>query len=256
MKQVVAQFGFFILFFCFIGFSMITESCKHDPFLPEMVMPMDTMTIDTMPMDTMPIDTMGMPCDTEKIYFKTDVLPIFNSNCATAGCHDAQTGEAGIMLNSYDNIIATSKVKPFSLNDSDLYERITETDDEKRMPPPPRERLTPAQVQIIVKWILQGADNLQCDEIPDCDTIAVSYSTIVNPILVTHCVGCHGTTNPSGGVSLKTYEGVRSVAMNGRLAGAINHQAGYIAMPFNLDKLPNCEISQITSWINQGALNN
>ncbi len=50
-------------------------------------------------------------------------------------------------------------------------------------------------------------------------------------------------------------EGVAAVPASGQLVGAITHSPGYTAMPFGGDMLPDCEIAQITSWVNNGAIN-
>ena len=118
--------------------SMVMPSCVHDSFSPVDPGSIDTtgMPIDTTPVDTMAIDTtLGTPCDTNLVYFTQDVLPILVSNCAKSGCHDTQTHEEGVILNNFNNVINTGKVKPFDLNKSKLYKAITTTSGEGRMPP-------------------------------------------------------------------------------------------------------------------------
>jgi hypothetical protein len=256
MKNILSGFGFFLLVALFGLFTITTESCKHEPLLLDMVIPIDTMPTDTMPIDTMMIDTSGIPCDTDKVYFSRDILPILNSNCAISGCHDPQSATEGVILNSYENLFGTTKVRAFDLNDTEIYELITESDESKRMPPAPQSPLAIDQIQTIAKWILQGADSLSCDEINTCDTIAVSYMTDIVPILQNNCYGCHGSVAPSGNIMLNSFTGVSTVAENGRLVGAVTHSTGYESMPQNQDKLPDCDIANIVGWVNQGAKNN
>ncbi|MCF8309705.1 MAG: hypothetical protein K9I68_11910 [Bacteroidales bacterium] len=47
---------------------------------------------------------------------------------------------------------------------SEIYERITETEEDDRMPPPPNERLSQEKIDKIRKWIKQGAKNSECDK--------------------------------------------------------------------------------------------
>lgn len=256
MKQFLSKISLGVFIIGFAWLTISTESCRHDPFLPDLVMPIDTMTIDTMVIDTMTIDTNSMPCDTDLVYFNRDILPILNSSCSIPECHDDITATEGIILNSYDKVIATSKVKPFNLNGSELYEVITDMDEDKRMPKPPNERLTPDEVQLIAKWILQGALNLVCDDPVECDTVSVSFAETISPLLQTNCVGCHNTTGPSGGVMLDNYGGVQTVALDGRIVGVVTHQSGFPKMPKNLGQLPDCDINHIIAWVNQGANNN
>lgn len=90
-----------------------------------------------------------------------------------------------------------------------------------------------------------------------CDTlVTMTYSTHVAPLLKSKCTTCHGGSSPSAGIGLDTYEGVKKVADNGKLYGAINHSPSYQPMPKGGDKIVFCQIRQIKIWIDKGALNN
>ena len=249
--------GFVICFF--LAGVVGVPACKHAPTVvgDDEFFPPDTTD---MPTDTMPdpVDTSTLvPCESDVVYFKYDVLPIFVSNCAFSGCHDAASAEDGVILTNYADAVATADVEPFDLGDSELYEVITEDDPDKRMPPPPAAPLTQAQIQVISAWILQGAQDLDCDpEAGECDTDNVSYAQTVRPVIQTHCQGCHSGNPPAGGIDLSTHAGVETVADNGRLYGAIAHLDGFSPMPQGGNKLPDCTIEQIESWVNAGAPNN
>lgn len=132
---------------------------------------------------------------------------------------------------------------------------ITETDLDKRMPPPPNAPLSAAQIDLIKRWINEGAVNT-ANCVTACNATVFTYAAAVKPIIDANCLGCHnGTATPSG-VNLATYAALRTVALNGRLAGAVNHQQGFAPMPRNAPKLSDCKISQITKWIQAGAPNN
>lgn len=227
------------------------SACTHDSF---MVDPVDTTgnPIDTMPIDTTPF----IPCEDGVIYFEYDVLPILISNCSVPTCHDDESHEHDIVLTSYDKVMASGKVKPFDLSDSDLFERITDTDVNKRMPKVPRIPLNQEQIQVIATWILQGAQDLTCDLDTLCDSENVSFSSTVYPIIQTNCRGCHSGQTPTGGISLETYSSISSIAQSGRLFGAIARLPGFTPMPKNRGPLQNCEIIQIKSWIDAGTPDN
>lgn len=227
-------------------------ACKHSPIVDDMMT--DTTDTDTMDNDTMPGDT-SEPCDSTVVYFQQEILPIFQSNCATSGCHDSQTAEEGVILNSYDNIINTGDVRPFNLDGSDVYERITEDDEDKRMPPPPASRLSSELVDKISLWILQGAKNNSCEE-EECETENMSYSDDIRPILQLNCYSCHSGSSPNAGLDLSQYSVVETISLNGRLLGAVKHQSGYTPMPYQTDMLNDCTIMKIESWVNDGAQNN
>lgn len=193
------------------------------------------------------------PCDPDTVYFLNDVLPILASNCAMSGCHDAATAQDDIILDNYFNTTQSGIIDPFDLNGSDLYEVITETDPDKIMPPPPANALTADQISMIATWINQGAQNNYCD---GCDSTDITFSGIIQPIINNSCKGCHSGTSPSGNISLENYFDVSTIALNGDLLGVINAEPGYVPMPYNSSPLPDCEIDQITNWVNQGAPNN
>lgn len=229
------------------------SACRHAPYVPN---PDDMSPVDT---THNPIDTTGQgtPCDPNTVYFDLQVLPILQSNCAFSGCHDAASAQDGVVLISYSEVMRTADVRPFNLNGSDLYEVITESDNDDVMPPTPRAQLTAAQIGTIGQWILQGALNLTCNaNAGGCNTTMMRFATNVRPVLQNSCNGCHSGTSPSGGIDLSTYDGVRAVALNGRLAGAIRRDAGFAAMPQGGNPLPACTTDQIVAWINDGALNN
>ena len=91
-----------------------------------------------------------------------------------------------------------------------------------------------------------------------CDTTVFTYKGAVAPIMKLNCTSsrCHDAVRPAAGINLTTYTGVKKVALNGRLWGAVSHANGYIAMPKGAPKLSNCNLTQIKKWIDAGVLNN
>jgi mono/diheme cytochrome c family protein len=228
----------------------IAGGCKHQ----ETPQPANTNTPGTTPTPTPnPAPTPNPnPADTG-ICFKRDILPIFLSNCAMSGCHDAISRQDGFQFTDYNSIINKEFV-PGNANGTELYEKITEDDNDKRMPPPPRPALTADQVTLIRRWINEGAKNT--DFSSDCDTNNFKFSTAVKPITEQYCKGCHNSAAPSAGIALDSYDGVKTVALNGRMLGAIKHLAGYKPMPQGGSKLSDCQVRQVEKWIAGGALNN
>jgi hypothetical protein len=201
---------------------------------------------------TFPEPPGGHPCDPDTVYFERDLLPILLSSCAQPGCHDAITQQDGVRLTDYASVMETGKVKPFDPEGSDMYENVVETDPDKRMPPPPLDPWPQENIDLLYKWINQGAQNLFCDEEP-CDTTNVTYTGVISGMIQKHCLGCHNNNNPLGGLSLEGYNNVLAVANDGRLLGVINHEAGYPAMPKNAAKLSDCKILQTQTWIDNGT---
>ena len=88
-----------------------------------------------------------------------------------------------------------------------------------------------------------------------CDTVDMSFSKDINPIIQKKCVPCHNYELYYNGRIYETYEGVKEVAETGLLLEVINH-SGNIKMPKDEPKLPDCEIDKFEAWVNQGFKNN
>jgi hypothetical protein len=190
------------------------------------------------------------------VCFETDVLPIFQTNCAKATCHDAASHQKGHVLDSYAHIVADG-ITPGNASHSKIYKVLFENGDD-RMPRAPNPELTTAQKALIGRWINEGAQNTtHCsDGSAGCDTTLFKFTNDIKPILANNCIGCHSGAAPPLGINLTTYDGVRQVALSGRLLGAITHSPGYQPMPQNANKLSDCKIIQIKKWITAGAPNN
>lgn len=89
-----------------------------------------------------------------------------------------------------------------------------------------------------------------------CDTLSLSFSKDVFPIISNDCNSCHSTAGSGGGIVLLTYAEVKAQVTNGKLVGSIIHAGGFSPMPKNSTKLSDCKINKIKAWISQGSLNN
>jgi len=89
-----------------------------------------------------------------------------------------------------------------------------------------------------------------------CGTIVSTYSGGVAPLINTYCIKCHNATTTRAGINLSTYDGVKTVAGNGKLLGSIKQATGYKPMPPGTTKLTGCQIRQIEKWVQSGAANN
>lgn len=186
------------------------------------------------------------------ICFETDVLPIFQSNCAKGGCHDAASHEEGYTLTSYATIMSKGIV-PGNPAASKIFEAITISKGEKFMPQG-APALTEQQLTTIRQWITAGAvEGGYCSG--PCDSVNVSYTTTIAPIISNYCLGCHNSASVPGG-SLATYTTVKEAALTGRLMGDIMHSAGYNPMPRGGAMLDECKLAQFRRWVAIGAPEN
>lgn len=217
------------------GTLLLVISCKHVP--PELPIPPPG----------------GGGTGTNTVCFESEILPIFQSNCAKSSCHDAATAQGGYVFDSYQNIIR-KKIIPGNATNSEVYEVLFKSGSD-RMPQAPNPDLTTEQKALIGRWINEGAKNTtNCRT--NCDTTQYKYAANISIIMTNYCVGCHGGPTPSANINLSNHAGVAAVAISGRLYSAVSHAAGYSPMPQNANKLSECQLTQIKKWVVNGALNN
>ena len=90
----------------------------------------------------------------------------------------------------------------------------------------------------------------------ECKTQNMSYTEDVLPILERNCLSCHNNASQQGGVNLEGYQALKSWVDNGAFLGSIKWEPGFSGMPQGGPPLPDCDLSKIEAWINQGALDN
>ena len=250
-KKIISGFiEFSLLLLIMLILTFLFFGCKHDPIL-------DPVASDGAGNTNGSSDTISIPestCDPDTTYFTNNILPLFISNCAKSGCHDAASHQKDIILNSYTNVMASGEIESGDPSEGDIMEVITEDDPDKIMPPPPNIPLTQNQISMITEWISQGAKNNSCSG--SCDTTNVTYTGTISPLLIAKCAGCHNSATSSGNINLTTYSGAQLQALNGRMLGAISHTPGYTPLPQGGSMLPDCEIDEIRIWIENGAPNN
>jgi Planctomycete cytochrome C len=191
------------------------------------------------------------------ICFESEILPLLKSHCARSGCHDAVSHKGNVVLDSYKNSLMSKDGRafvPFFPTKSKALKYIKGHEGEI-MPPPPNKPLSKDQIDLIEKWINEGAQNTRRSASSislDCDTLSVTFSNAIVPIIETNCLGCHSGSEPFAGFALETYEEVTIKAKSGHLLGAVKHLEGYEKMPLWAEKLSDCDILKIESWIDKG----
>lgn len=181
--------------------------------------------------------------------FERDVLPIFVSNCAMSGCHDAVTGADDYVLTNYGTITGSDGgkgINPGNPNRSEIWEVIESGE------MPPKRALTSMEKSIIKTWIADGAKNgMNCST--NCDSAVFTYSQAISPVITKQCIGCHQYPNASGGLDLSGYSSVKQTALSGALLNSLKGTNGFAKMPPSGAGLSECEINQFKKWIDNGA---
>lgn len=97
--------------------------------------------------------------DAPAVNFLRDIKPILSDKCFHCHGPDSQTRQADLRLDSREAVEASGVVEPGDASASMLFERISATDDELRMPPPDSNRsLSKREINLIRRWIESGAE--------------------------------------------------------------------------------------------------
>lgn len=112
-------------------------------------------TATSAPTDT-PIPPASDTPEAASVSFANDVMPILQSRCFN--CHGGRDTEEGLSFASYETLMAGSKngpvIVPGDPDNSLFIQQLLNGKMPKRGP-----KLTPAQVQILIDWVLGGALN-------------------------------------------------------------------------------------------------
>lgn len=223
---------------------MLAGSCKHQPDSYWSNIPRDTAGV-------------SAPCDKNIVYFNKDIQPLLTTYCSSPmsqknpeGCHDAISHKDGVNLSNYSDIISTGEVdiKTFNPASGEMMKQILKG----KMPPLGSPALSQDQINLIQKWITQGAKNNYCAE---CDTAGYKFATGITPLIGTFCLGCHTGNSPGGGYLLTNYTEIMKID-TAVLLRAINWGNANTAKNMPRTKLMSCQIDNITKWINDGRKNN
>ena len=89
-----------------------------------------------------------------------------------------------------------------------------------------------------------------------CDTTNVTWDSKIAAILKKNCVECHGKGLSYNGVRHDSYAAELKVVNDGRLRRVINESDPSKRMPKDRGRLPDCELSLINKWLDNGAPEN
>ncbi|MBL7009098.1 MAG: PSD1 domain-containing protein [Planctomycetes bacterium] len=100
--------------------------------------------------------------DPEPVDFNRDVRPILSENCFVCHGPDPGTRKAKLRLDTFDGATAAARgsaaVVPGDREESELWYRVSTGDFDDHMPPAESGKsLTPEQVEVLGRWIDQGA---------------------------------------------------------------------------------------------------
>ena len=100
----------------------------------------------------------------EPVDFARDIRPILADHCFTCHGPDAATREGGFRLDLRDSALAEADsgefpIVPGDVSVSEVIRRVRSNDESEQMPPPESvHRPTQQQIELLERWIAEGAD--------------------------------------------------------------------------------------------------
>lgn len=114
-------------------------------------------TIVSLVLAAVPSAALAAPPDGE-IQFNRDIRPILSHNCLACHGADSAARKGDLRLDQREAALTAKAFVPGKPAESELIKRILSTDPEEQMPPPAsKKKLTPAQIDMLKRWIASGA---------------------------------------------------------------------------------------------------
>lgn len=230
----------------------------------------------------------AIPGPDEPVDFTNHVLPILDERCFS--CHNApyeKNGrtihpKAGLRLDTHEWVMKgnldNTVVEAGNLEDSYLYEVITLDEEDDMFMPPKGGALTTEQIDIIKRWIVEGAKASAGggEAISSDMSKGVSFHQHIFPLIEERCLDCHSepyvkngrTIHPKAGLRLDTYEAIIEGNLDGTIIEKGNAEESTLyavitldsddpeIMPPKGDPLTEDEINMFKQWITEGAKEN
>lgn len=100
--------------------------------------------------------------NTKPVSFNTDIEPIFSRNCF--GCHQGAKQQGSYVMTDFDSLLTGGEsdeaaIVPGKPDESYLIKQITSIDGKAAMPAEPFKALSQIEVDLVRRWISEGANN-------------------------------------------------------------------------------------------------
>ena len=188
-----------------------------------------------------------------------EVRTIFRSRCWK--CHSTEVQKGELNLETASGIARGSESGPVVVPSKPHESRILEVLEHGEMPPGD-ERLPPEQIEIIRRWIDQGAKQV------DSHSIATTLNQHdVLPILLLRCATCHGRQVQESGLDIRSRDSLLKGGKTGPAVVLGDADASLLIRRIRLGEMPPksklashsvkpveaSELSKLESWIDAGA---
>lgn len=192
--------------------------------------------------------------------FEKDVLPIFTKYCFN--CHGKSSPQLGLDLRTARLTARGSQngavIVPGAPEKSLLWTKLSR----REMPLAQfKLKLSDTEIETVRKWIEAGARSEPVKLPADVRAQFARFETDIRPILVRHCVSCHGEDDPEADLDLRTIESLVRGSRSGPVivegfsdkSVLIRKVTDQLMPPPDAGKaLTSGEIHALTRWIDKG----
>jgi mono/diheme cytochrome c family protein len=205
-------------------------------------------------------------CDTTKFLFSTTIAPLLKTNCNT--CHSAGNAQNGGI-----DLTVFAIVQAYAANGK-LLGSIKHTAGYSAMPKG-MAQLTSCEITQFTKWIGAGSKNDTATVVApppppppttppptsNCSPDTVYFQNTIGPLINSTCAmsGCHDAISKASGVNLSTYTNIMRYVSAGNAAGSTLYtitKSGKMPTGTGNPRYTAAQLTQLQTWINQGAKNN
>lgn len=217
-----------------------------------------------------------------EVSFTKQVVPILNARCG--GCH-VRKSSGMFSMASYDVLMKGPPAGRVIFKGDGKGSVLMEKIDDGEMPPS-GQKIPAAEIELIRKWIVEGAKFDGADPTGNIMALAtagtpaapmppmvqqatgketISFAKDIAPVLAEKCTGCHGTNRPRENFSVNTFESLLKGGdagvniLPGKPADSLlikklkGTAADGARMPLNQPALADDVIAKFEKWIEEGA---
>lgn len=96
----------------------------------------------------------GNPAAAQPVDFAHDIVPVLKKHCT--GCHGGREAKGSFSMNTREVLMDSGHVESGKPEESWLLQLIVSDDPELQMPPRDKPRVTPAERELLRRWIAEG----------------------------------------------------------------------------------------------------
>jgi hypothetical protein len=191
--------------------------------------------------------------------FKTEILPIFEKHCLR--CHDAKVKKGGLDLSTWEAALAGGESGLVVVSKQPSASRLYDMLANGEMPLDRKTRVSAAELETIRGWI----EELGASENISRPVARLNQHDII-PILLRHCMTCHGQDRKEGGLDLRSRASMLEGGKSGPALVPGEPEKSLIIqrilarqMPplgvfdAGVTRPPEPDIEKLRMWISQGA---